>query len=430
MPMQLPLILLLAVGPDAAELEPKVTEVFEDACTTCHDASDDLNMEVAPSQLVGLKSEATGQSLVTPGNLNESYLYLKMLGAEGIEGDPMPLGDDMLPQEQLDAVKDWILALPAGDDVPPPDGGGGDPSSPDPANPGTPEPGPEPEAAPRKGKQPFHGTHQIALHTNTTLGKKTLEFRVHHRFGRIGGPGDRTYLGLAGGVVMSLGMSYGIVDGWDVMARFTNTRLGWELGTKYVPVRQEDGKPLSFGGYASFTALSDFESTSANRFTGNVQGMLSRLWLDRWSTQLNVGYSALTDHQVDPIITQEDGTTRTLSADRRGTVNVGVASTVWLGKKKKHGIDAEYIFPLPIAGGDPDPLYFNGGDTNPNGAKIGSWSLGWSVKTGLHFFQVFLTNTRNIHTNLVAPGGDFGAPITKDGAEFVIGFNLSRRWKL
>ena len=66
------------------------------------------------------------------------------------------------------------------------------------------------------------------------------------------------------------------------------------------------------------------------------------------------------------------------------------------------------------------------------GSRVGSWSLGWSVKAGLHFFQVFITNTRSIHTNAVAPGGTAPErPIGSDGeGNFYLGFNLSRIWSL
>ena len=438
---------LLAQDPSATEapangeLETKVAGLFEDACAICHDSSDELNMEVAPAELVGLNSVSNGKPLIKPGDPNGSYLYLKMLGAEGIDGDPMPLGEDPLPEEDMAAVRDWIAGLAAAapaaatGEVPP---DGTDPPSDGeavtPAATATVTTSPPPKLQPRKGKKPFHGTHQIALHTNTTLGKRNLEFRVHHRFGLWGKPfrpdkgSPSSYFGLSGGVVMSLGMAYGIIDGLDVQTRFSNGPLGHELGLKYVPVRQEEGMPVSFGLYGSGEFLS--QPDLANRYTGNLHVMVSRLWFERWSTQLTVGYSALTNKRERPVI-EIDGE-QIVTNDRRGTLNLGLASTVWLGKRKRHGIDLEYILPVP-APGEPDLFYYNGGDGNPDGSIVGSWSLGWSVKAGLHFFQVFVTNTRNIHTNAVAPGSttNENSPIGSDGAgNFYVGFNLSRIWSL
>lgn len=425
------LLTLLFAPPEEGDPIAAVQALFDESCTLCHDASDDtLNLEDARA-LIGRRS-STGKPLVDPGNPNGSYLYLKMVGAEGIEGETMPLGDDPLPTEQLAVVQQWIAGLPpaSGETS---DGGettdGGETS-------GDGETGgdgelttelttdPPPVQPKRSSPQPFFGTHQINLQTTTTLGKKTIAYRIHHRLGRVGGVGDRSYIGLAGPAVISMGIEYGIIDGLDVLARWTNSRLGWELGLKYVPVRQEAGMPLSFGMYASFEALTDFPETTANRFTGNFQVLLSRLWFERWSTQLVVNYSMLTNHAPTILFDFDDGRGPVQVTDDRGTLDVGLASTVWLGKKKKHGIDLEYILPIPT-----DVFYHHGGNVDPDGTKIGSWALGWSARTGLHLFQVFVTNTRNIHTNLVAPGGDTKNPFSPFG-DFFFGFNISRKWKL
>lgn len=429
---------LLVAGPEG-DLLGEAQAIFDESCTYCHDASDDyVNLEDA-SALVGLAS-STGTPFVDPGNPGGSYLYLKMVAAEGIEGDSMPLGDDPLPAEQLAAVQNWIASLAPAEPEPTGEGtgegegeGSGDgtgegtgegegagETKPPPDK--TPLPPPQPK---RKPKAPFFSTHQINLQTTTTMGKKAISFRIHHRFGRVGGFGDRTYLGMAGGAVMSMGAEYGIIDGLDVMARWTSSRLDWEIGTKYVPVRQEAGAPLSFGMYASFEALTQAPTSAANRLTGNFQVMVSRLWLERWSTQLTVNYSLLTNHSPTVFADlDEDGTAEQVTDDR-GTLNVGLASTIWLGKKRKNGIDLEYVLPIPAG----DTFYYNGGDQAPDAGRIGSWAVGWSAKRGLHVFQVIVTNTRNIHTNLAAPGGDTTNPFSPFG-DFYFGFNITRKWKL
>ncbi|MFO7563900.1 MAG: DUF5777 family beta-barrel protein [Enhygromyxa sp.] len=420
------LLTLSFAPPEGGDSLAAVQAIFDESCTLCHDSSDDtLNLEDAGA-LLG-RASTTGKPLIDPGNPNGSYLYLKMVGAEGIEGELMPLGDDPLPVEQLTIVQQWIAELP-----PPTSAGEGEGEgegegvgvSDDQTSAGQTSAGEQPITPKRSPSQPFFGTHQINLQTTTTLGKKNIAYRIHHRLGRVGGLGDRTYIGLAGPAVISMGLEYGIIDGLDVLARWTNARLGWELGLKYVPIRQEAGMPLSFGMFASFEALTDFPATTANRFTGNVQVLLSRLWLERWSTQLVVNYSMLTNHS--PMILHDfaDGRGPVRVTDNRGTLNVGLASTVWLGKKRKHGIDLEYILPIPA-----DVFYHHGGDVDPDGTKIGAWALGWSARTGLHLFQVFVSNTRNIHTNLVAPGGDTKNPFSPFG-DFFFGFNISRKWKL
>lgn len=438
--------LVLAIGPQPAPSDAQVKELLEQHCTGCHGAGDDLDLSKPPASLLEAKASG-GQPMVVAGDPSKSYLWTKMVGGAGMEGEQMPMGGDPLSAAELEPVKAWIMAL--GGEGGADDANAGDPTA-APTNdaPATESQGAAPSNVSLDGKgrrkrpkkwwcvgpkavsrTPFGGTHQIALHTTTTLGCNVIEFRVHHRFGQVGKPGDRNYLGLASGAVMSLGMAYGIIDGLDIMARWSNSQLDWEIGTKYVPVRQEANKPVSFGMYASFEALGVEKTAAANRFTGNFQAMLSRLWADRWATQLTVNYSMLTNHAPVVILDLGDGPQQ--YKDKRGTLFVALASTVLLGKKRKHGIDLEYIFPIPDGRDGGNVFYYNGGDARPAplGARGGSWSLGWSVKTGLHFFQVFVSNTRNIHTNLVAPGGDFENPFKPFG-DFVIGFNLSRKWKL
>lgn len=306
----------------------------------------------------------------------------------------MPLALPALSDEEQATLRDWVTHLDEDQTAAPP-----------------------PPPAP-----PFAGTHQIALHTTTTLGRHTLGFRVHHRFGRFGKAGD--FGGLDGGAVMSLGLSYGILDGWDVLLRRTNSHKDYELGTKFVPLRQEDGAPMSLGAYASVEYLDDKDRV-ARHWVGNAQLLASRQLLSHWSAQLVVGFSSGTNQQVAQVLSQ-GGEPQTVE-DTRGTLGLGMASTVWVDRRRRWGIDGEYLW--PVRGGDPDTFYFRGGDADPNGASMGHWGLGMSNHIGLHVFQVMLTNNREIHTNLVAPGGQLGKPLA-DGGNFYVGFNLSRWWKL
>lgn len=432
--------LVSALVAEPSDVQVRAAAVLEDSCGICHDGSEGMNLEGDPAALVGLLA-SNGRPLVVAGDPQRSYLLHKIQGGPDIDGDPMPLDEPPLSEEDQRAIRMWIASLPpqpastasTPDEVPPAgdasdaeEVGAADPT--DPIAPGAKVDAPAPAPA-RKGRPVFAGTHQHVLHTTTTLGQRSFEFRVHHRFGRWGRPFvDRTYFGLAGGAIMSLAVSYGIIDGLDVMARWTNERLGHELAVKYVPIRQEDGKPLSFGLYASGEILAALPETTANKYTGNVQAMVSRLWWDRWATQLTVGFSALTNHDPAPQLTQSDDAVVRVK-DERGTLYLGLASTVLLGKRKRHGIDLEYLLPIPDGRDDFNVFYYAGGDADPEGNPYGTFSLGWSVKAGLHFFQVFASTTRSIHTNLAAPGGGTGNPFVPIG-NFHVGFNLSRKWSL
>ncbi|MCA9693342.1 MAG: hypothetical protein KC636_27350, partial [Myxococcales bacterium] len=116
-----PLALVLA-GPAPADLEKQVSEIFQEQCTTCHDSgSDEINLDVAPSQLTSVKSGPTGKAMVVPGKPAESYLIAKLTG-NGIDGDPMPMGGDPLPEGQMTVIRQWISSLAPAE--PTPAGGG------------------------------------------------------------------------------------------------------------------------------------------------------------------------------------------------------------------------------------------------------------------------------------------------------------------
>jgi mono/diheme cytochrome c family protein len=477
--MPLPLSIVLVLAAPASDLEAKVKRIFADNCTSCHSkGGEEPSLSGSPSRLISMKSRATGKPFVTAGDPAASYLVAKING-KGIKGDLMPLGGDPLTGGQKKAIKDWIVSLaPAADASPPgvtPPTGDGAPTpvgtpegtpttTPDPAagdGVATPvdgattstvgadgssgaasttvsdggstgstgaadapsdEPAEDGDDEEKKGQPPFHGVFQINLPSTSTLGKRVFEFRIDHRFGRVGT--ERGAFGIDAGANISYGFAYGIFDGWDVLLRRSNSRKGYELGTKYMPVRQEAGKPLSFGGYASVEYLRDFPSNTANPWAGSFQLLLSRLWFERWSTQLVVSYSLRTNHKVGPTVDFDDGKGAVKVKDKRGSLGVGLASTVWLGKRKRWGIDMEYYLPIPS-----DKFFYNGGNADPNGSNIGSWSLGGSVRTARHFFQIFMTNTREIHTNLYAPGGQSKNPFENRG-NFFLGFNLSRQWSL
>lgn len=431
------LALVLASGPDTGPpsaapdpaLEAAVRTIFDDACTMCHSAGGDptdpgeLDLESPLTSMIGKKSVVVDKVLVVPGDPDASYLIDKLYGTAAMKGGLMPEGMDPLSKDQLEAVRKWIAALPKDATAPAvPDGGG------EPSGDGT---GPEP---PKRTPKPFHGTDQIVLPTTSTLGKRVLQYRIDHRFGRIGT--ERGAFGLDAGVVMSMGLQYGILDGWDVRLRRGNSRKAWELGTKYVPVRQEAGMPVSFGMMGSVDFFRDFDV--ANPWSGNFMAMLSRLWFERWATMLTLGYHLRTDHNPRPTVDYKNGDGPVLVKDTRDTLTLGLATSVYLGKRKQWGIDLEWLLPIP-AGGTPNKFYYRGGDADPTGSKIGAWGIGGSYTTGKHFFQVFFTNNREIHTNLAAPGGQSGNPFKTEGvdsknpfhkANFFLGFNLGRNFTM
>jgi hypothetical protein len=96
---------------------PEVLAIFEAECF-CHRSPMpsgmlDLNDDMAYDSLVGVPSVQVPEvNLVTPGDPGNSYLYLKLIGEQtsvGGGGTRMPQGGGMLPEDQIDLVRYWIL---------------------------------------------------------------------------------------------------------------------------------------------------------------------------------------------------------------------------------------------------------------------------------------------------------------------------------
>ncbi len=419
-----------APAPDPA-LEANAKAVFDEYCTTCHaeggslDDPSEFPLEGDLSILIGRKSNESDKLLIAPGDPDGSYLMDKVLGTPAMKEELMPLGDDPVPADKLQALRDWISAMPTAEAA-----------APAATVPGQPAAAPsEPITPPKKKYKPFHGEKHIVLPTTTTLGEKTFQYRIDHRFGRIGT--ERGAFGLDSGVIMNMGIAYGIIDGLDVGLARTNSRKAWEFSAKYVPLRQEAEFPVSLGLYASLDALRDFDVE--NRFSGNFMLLLSRLWFERWATMFEVSYHTGTNKSTRVLLDFDDGAGPVPVEDTRGTLTMGLASQVWLGKRKRWSFDAEYFLPIPD-GGAPNTFYTRGGDADPDGTRIGSWGLGAGYYTGKHFFQLLFTNNREIHLNLAAPGGQSGNPFTTDDGvkednplnefNFYFGFNLVRQFTL
>jgi len=118
------LLLALAIAAQPQETgidyETQIQPIFTASCAVsgCH-TGETRSFGVTGAGLV-LLPESSYQALinaptkgdpnrfqVVPGNSAESMLVLKLEGAEGV-GSRMPLGEDPLPPETIQLVKDWI----------------------------------------------------------------------------------------------------------------------------------------------------------------------------------------------------------------------------------------------------------------------------------------------------------------------------------
>ena len=310
---------------------------------------------------------------VSPGDPDRSLLYLKLLSPHqgGYRGPRMPLSMDPLNDDEIALIRTWIAAFPE-----------------DSWGQAAPQTAPAP-ASPRL----FQDAYLSNLPTSDTLGAKTLEFRFAHRF-KASAPdaGSHGFYGLDSGAWISLELIYGLSDRFEAGFRRTNLEVDYEGYFKWALLRQAAGhSPLALtfrGGVSNVRESERFNRTRA-------------------SAQLVVA-ARLGEHVSLMLVPTYVTHTNTFDAeDDRGTGAVGAGGEFRFGAR--YAVTAEWV-----------------GQTSGVKAPFQSASLGFSVATARHAFQIFLTNTQGVHTDLYAPGGDLDV---EDG-EYRIAFNISRTFVL
>lgn len=104
---------------DGGGVQPTLSSIqaniFDRSCAvpSCHEgpgAPHDLQLTAGNSygNLVGVASEQTALLRVEAGNPDGSYLIRKLEGGPDIVFAQMPRGRDPLPQDEIDAIREWI----------------------------------------------------------------------------------------------------------------------------------------------------------------------------------------------------------------------------------------------------------------------------------------------------------------------------------
>jgi len=87
--------------------------VFTPICSTCHGGASPAagqnlsSIENTIANLINVDSSNAEFKRVLPGDALKSYLYLKITG-NSLAGSRMPLGGSALPEETINAIKQWI----------------------------------------------------------------------------------------------------------------------------------------------------------------------------------------------------------------------------------------------------------------------------------------------------------------------------------
>jgi hypothetical protein len=98
--------------PDTVSFVTDIQPIFELHCVGCHGvggiAGLDLRAGFSHASLVNVTATEIDMPRVAPGQLQTSWLYLKLTGTQTV-GDPMPVGGFPLPEATVDLVQQWIV---------------------------------------------------------------------------------------------------------------------------------------------------------------------------------------------------------------------------------------------------------------------------------------------------------------------------------
>ena len=253
----------------------------------------------------------------------------------------------------------------------------------------------------------FKTTRVINFHTIETVGKRTLDFRIAHRFGVVNSGVD-DFWGIDGGASIRLGLEYSY-DG-RLMVGFGRTSYQKLLDgfLKYRWLRQTEGDemPISLtlfsGMYATMAKdplkkVTNFDRYEHfySRLSYNYQAIVGRKFGPNFSAQVAPWFVHV--NQVDLLKDAND--------------SYGFSGALRYKFTKHVAITAEYAYRLNDY---TDRDFYD------------SFGIGFEIETGGHVFQMHVTNSFGLSENQFLPYTD-----TKWGDGGIrIGFNVSRVFTL
>ncbi|MBC7389906.1 MAG: hypothetical protein H7329_11880 [Opitutaceae bacterium] len=244
----------------------------------------------------------------------------------------------------------------------------------------------------------FKGTRLINGHTVEMLGKKTLEFRVAHRFGDVEG-GTETFWGLDK-ANMNLTFDYSFSNRLTIGVGRNSYQKLYEGTVKYKVLRQttDNSMPLSVVILGKANALTNTKGSQyedpINTLSYFGEIIIGRRFNNSFSFQLSPSFIHF--NLASETFKSNDIVSITASGSYKFTKSAAVTS--------------EYTQTL-------NDYYYK-----DIAAYIPTFSLGFDLETGGHVFQLFFTNAFAMNETQYIPftSTDWGRN------QFRFGFNISR----
>ncbi len=244
----------------------------------------------------------------------------------------------------------------------------------------------------------FKTTRLINGHTVENVGKRVLDVKISHRFGKVNGGGYELF-GLDN-ATMRMGVDYGITNNIMVGVGRSTFQKTYDAFIKWKILRQSSGDkkmPITLS-YVPTVALKTLKFEDPNR----ENYFSSRLF---FTHQLIIGrkFSEGTSLQLMPTYSHRNLVQ--LASEPNDLFAVGIGGRQKLTKRVS--LNFEYYYQLPD--------YKLTNTTN-------SLSIGFDIETGGHVFQLHFTNSQGMseRTFVTETTGDWAK------GDIYFGFNISR----
>lgn len=268
----------------------------------------------------------------------------------------------------------------------------------------------EEDEEPTKVIATFKSTHLINAETNETVKKKTLDFRITHRFGNVGGPvgGAHTLWGLDNASNIRFSFDYGITDKLTIGVGRSKVNEHLDASVKYKVMEQmKGGFPLSIVVFMN-TGIIPMKNinNSFPSFTSRMSYSYQAIFTKKINWRASIGLLPTFVHRNR---VSSDVNTANGSQDQNDIFSMGAMGRFKITQSV--GIIAEYFYTV-------SDFRRNNVD-NPYYMPLG---VGVEIETGGHVFQVNFTNASGIIYNDFIPRSSE----SWDSGAFKIGFTISR----
>ena len=252
----------------------------------------------------------------------------------------------------------------------------------------------------------FETTRLVNAHTTEIVGKRSLDFRINHRFGDVNGGLQELYgLDNSGSIEIAFDYAYG--ERFQFGIGRTNFGKFMNVYGKYRIMRQttNNTNPISITGIAKTTGtIREVNDTRfdkfSNRLTYTTQLQFARKFSKKFSLQVGPVWSHF--NVVDSAQFNHD--------------NLGILVLGRYKVFKRASITWEYNYRLNTI--DNRSL--------ENSMYRNSIGIGFEIETGGHVFQTFFTNSRSAEE----PEAYFRSTSDPFKGEWRLGFNISRVFRL